>query len=443
MLKTFTLGGVHPDENKLSSQVKTGEQPIPETVYIPLSQHLGTPAEPVVNKGDEVKTGQLIAKATGFISANIHASVSGTVKNIEKVMDGSGYKKEVITITVKGDEWIEGIDKSPELKSDITATKEDIIKKVTDSGIVGLGGAAFPSHVKLSVPPGKKCDHVLINGAECEPFLTSDHRMMLEKTEELFVGINLVKRALEVETAIIGIENNKKDAIEVMQKVAAKHEGIRVQPLKVMYPQGGEKQLIEAILKREVPSGGLPIDAGVVVFNVGTVFAIYEAVQKNKPLFERYVTVTGKSIQEPLVTKTRIGTLCSELIKLAGGVPDDTGKIINGGPMMGKALPNAEVPVVKGCSGIVIMPVSEAKRQAEANCIRCSKCIERCPMGLEPYYLALLSKNEAWEEAEKNHVMDCIECGCCSYTCPAFVPQLDYIRLGKYNVGLIIKSRKQ
>lgn len=443
MLKTFTLGGVHPDENKFSSQNETIEQPLPEFAHIPLAQHLGVPATPIVKKGDQVQTGQLIAKAAGFVSANIHASVSGTVKNIEKVVDNSGYRKDVITIEVNGDTWLDNIDPSSVLQKEITASREDIIQKVTDAGIVGLGGAAFPTHVKLSVPPNKKCEYFLINGVECEPFLTSDHRMMLEKTEEIMVGIELVKKALQVDQAIIGIENNKKDAIMAMQKAASQYTGIQVQPLKVKYPQGGEKQLTEALLKREVPSGGLPIDVGVVALNIGSIFAVYEAVQKNKPLFERSVTVTGKSIKKPLVTKARIGTPFIELIKLAGGMPKDTGKIVNGGPMMGKAMATPDVPVVKGSSGIVIIPESEAKRGQETNCIRCAKCTERCPMGLEPYLLSLLAKNEDWEEAEKNNIMDCIECGCCSFTCPAFIPQLDYIRLGKFNVGQIIKSRKK
>ncbi len=443
MLKTFTLGGVHPPEHKLSTKSKIVDLPVPKTVVVPLAQHLGVPAKPVVNKGDEIKVGQLIAESNGFVSANIHSSVSGKVVKIDKSLDASGYKRDAIFINVEGDEWVETIDRSTDLKKEITATAEQIVSKLAEAGIVGLGGATFPSHVKASVPKGKKAEYLIINGVECEPYLTADHVLMMEKPEELLVGIEILKKALGVNKAIIGIENNKPDAIEKLSLLAKQHQGIHVQALKVQYPQGGEKQLIQAVIGKEVPSGGLPIDIGAVVFNVGSVFAIYEAVQKNKPLFERVVTVTGKSVAKPSNFKVRLGTQITELIEAVGGLPEDTGKIINGGPMMGKSIASTDIPVVKGSSGILLIKESEAKRKVVEPCIKCSKCVSVCPMGLEPYLLGVLGEKSIFDKLEKEKVMDCIECGSCSYTCPSGRPLLDHIRFGKANVGRIIRSRKQ
>ncbi|MBN1597698.1 MAG: electron transport complex subunit RsxC [Bacteroidales bacterium] len=443
MLKTFTLGGVHPPENKLSAKEIIKELDIPENVTVPLAMHLGVPAKPVVEKGYPVKTGQLIAKGDGFVSANIHSPVSGKVLKIDKALDVSGYKKDAIFINTEGDEWIETIDRSAEIIKDFNLSPEEIVNKINDAGIVGLGGATFPSHVKLSVPRGKKAEYLLINGVECEPYLTSDHAVMLERSEELMVGISILKKALKVNKAFIGIEVNKPDAIEKLSNIAQEFKGISVQPLEVKYPQGGEKQLIKAVLSREVPSGGLPIDVGVVVFNVGTSLAVYEAIQKNKPLFERVVTVTGKSLQKPSNFKVRIGTPLIKLIEAAGGLPEDTGKIINGGPMMGKALSSAEVPVIKGSSGILILKREESARKEVGPCIRCTMCVKVCPMGLEPYLLMTMSEKALYESLEKEKIMDCIECGSCSYICPANRPMLDYIRLGKNQVGKIIRERKK
>ncbi|MFC2152870.1 electron transport complex subunit RsxC [Bacteroidota bacterium] len=443
MLKTFPKGGVHPEEGKYSAKGAIEALPLAKNVSIPIAQHIGAPSKPIVAKGDKVKVGDKIAESTGFVSANIHSSVSGTVVKVDDVLDSTGYKRPCVIIEVEGDEWNESIDKSPDLKKEISLTDKEIINKINESGIVGLGGATFPSHVKLSVPDGKKIEVLIINGVECEPYLTSDHRLMLEKAEEMLVGTQILMKALSVNNALIGIENNKPDAIAHLENLVKDYPGIEVHALKVQYPQGGEKQLIKALINREVPSGGLPLDVGAVVHNVGTAYAVYEAVQKNKPLFERVVTLTGKSVKKPSNFMVRIGTPVQDLIETAGGLPEDTGKVINGGPMMGKALNSLEVPVVKGTSGILIMPAELSKRKTESSCIRCAKCISVCPQGLEPYLLNKLAQIEKNDKLETGGVMDCIECGSCAYTCPAGLPLLDYIRLGKSKVSQIIRSRKQ
>lgn len=416
---------------------------MPEVVTIPLSQHLGAPANPVVAKGDKVKAGQLIAKGAGFISANIHSSVSGTVAKIDDLPDSSGYRKKAIVINVEGDEWAEGIDLSADLVKEFSLDAKEITTRVNEMGIVGMGGATFPSHVKLMVPPGKKADVLIINGVECEPYLTSDHRLMLEKGKEMLVGVTIQMKALGVTRAIIGIENNKPDAIEHMRQLVKDFPGITVEPLKVKYPQGGEKQLIKALTGREVPSGKLPIEVGAVVHNVGTAFAVYEAVQKNKPLVERVVTVTGKGLQKPSNFRVRIGTPVSALIEAAGGIPGDTGKVVNGGPMMGKAVSSLEVPVTKGTSGILMFKDAESSRKPMLNCIRCGRCASACPMGLEPYLLAALSDQKRYEDCENERIMDCMECGSCHYICPSGRPLLDQMRVGKTRVGNLIRKRSQ
>jgi len=392
MLKTFPKGGVHPAENKLSASRPIEVLPLPEQVSIPIAQHIGAPATPVVAKGDSVRVGQLIAKSNGFVSANIHSSVSGVVESLDPILDSTGYKKPAITIKVEGDEWMEGIDRTADVKKEISLSSEELIVKINEAGIVGLGGATFPSHVKLAVPKGKKVDVLIINGVECEPYLTSDHRLMLEKADELMVGIMVLKKVLGAERALIGIENNKRDAIAHLKNVSTGYPGIEVYPLRVKYPQGGEKQLIKALIKREVPSGGLPIDVGTVVHNVGTTLAVYEAVQKGKPLVERIVTITGKGVKNPGNYLVRIGTPISKLIEAAGGLPEDVGKVVNGGPMMGKAINSVEAPVTKGTSGVILFPSKESLRgEAQPSCIRCGKCVSACPMGLEPYLLNQLA----------------------------------------------------
>ena len=441
MLKTFPIGGIHPPENKITAGIGILYLPIPESVTIPVSQHIGAPAVTIVNKGDYVKTGQVIATSKGFVSSNIHSSVSGKINKIDSIIDTTGYKQTAVFIDMEGDEWMETIDRSSELTREIKLSPEEITKRCLDSGIVGLGGATFPSHVKLTVPDGKKCNILIINGVECEPYLTSDHRLMVEKGEEVLTGISILMKALKVDRAMIGIENNKPDAINQLTKLATGFKGITVHPLKVKYPQGAEKQLIKALINREVPSGHLPLDVGAVVHNVGTAFAVYEAVQKNKPLFERVVTITGKSLGKPGNYFVRIGTPINKLIEASGGMPEDTGKVVNGGPMMGKAVNNLDVPVVKGTSGIIIFPSEESKRKEIKPCIRCAKCVSVCALNLEPFLLMTLSEKGLFERAENERITDCMECGCCSYTCPADRPLLDYIRLGKSTVVKMARER--
>ncbi len=443
ILKTFALGGVHPEENKLSANAPIEVLPLPSQAIIPLGQNLGAPSKAIVKKGDKVKVGQLLAEASGFISTPIHSPVSGTVFKVDDVIDGSGYKRPGIIINVEGDEWDERIDTSDELITEISLDAKEIIERVKSAGLVGMGGATFPTYVKLMPPPGKVAEYLIINGVECEPYLTSDHRLMLEKGQEMLIGIQILMIALNVKKAIIGIENNKPDAINHISVLAKSFEGISVQALKVQYPQGGEKQLIKATVNREVPSGKLPIEVGCVVQNVGTAFAVYEAVQKNKPLIDRVVTVTGKAVKRPANFLVRIGTPIQQLIEAAEGFPENTGKIINGGPMMGKSLTSLEVPVVKGSSGVLLMKKEESSRKAESPCIRCSKCTYVCPMGLEPFLLSKAAKLSMFDIAEKEMVMDCIECGSCQYTCPASIPLLDYLRLGKNKVGMIMRNRNK
>lgn len=443
MLKTFKRGGVHPPESKYSAQKEIIEISVQGTVSIPMGQHIGAPSTPIVKRGDQVKIGQLIAKSSGFISANIHSPVSGTVKKIDAIADVSGYKGNAIIIDVDGDEWEESIDLSDALVKDTPLDAKEIQTAIFDAGIVGLGGATFPTHVKLMPPPGATAEVLLINAVECEPYLTADHQLMIEKSEEILVGVSHLMKAIGVTQAHIGIENNKPDAIQKLTALAKNYDGIKICPLKVMYPQGGEKQLIDAVIGREIPSGQLPISVGAVVCNVGTAFAVYEAIAKKKPLVERIVTVTGKSVAKPSNFKARIGTPISQLIEAAGGLPEDTEKIISGGPMMGKAITNTDLPMTKGTSGILIMKSDEAHRKPIENCIRCGRCSTACPMGLEPHLLMPLSENQMWDELEVECVMDCIECGSCNYSCPANRPLLDHIRFGKKTVGGIMRSRKK
>ena len=443
-MKTFPVGGVHPSDNKQWSNAKAIEVlELPDVVNIPLGQHIGAPATAKVAKGDKVLTGQLIAEATGFMSANIHSPISGTVTAVDMQPNGQGLRQMMITIKREGDEWMPEIDRSKDIKRECELDSQAIISKIKDAGIVGMGGATFPTHVKLSIPNGCKAEYLIINGVECEPYLTSDHRNMLERGEELLIGVEILKKALNVEHAVVGVENNKPDAIENLNKIIAGGKfDIKVEPLKVQYPQGGEKQLIAAVTGREVPPPpGLPIHVGAVVCNASTALAVYEAVQKNKPLIERVVTITGKDLQSPRNLLTRMGTPISKRIEMAGGLPEGDVKVVNGGPMMGRAMVNLDSAVTKGCSGVTVYAGVDAHRVSPSPCIKCAKCVAACPMSLEPYLISKLAKKQMWERLEQENIVDCIECGCCQFTCPAGLPLLDYVRYGKQTVMGIIRSR--
>ncbi|HIW52100.1 MAG TPA: electron transport complex subunit RsxC [Candidatus Alistipes excrementipullorum] len=442
-MKTFPIGGIHPSDNKQWSKASAIEaMPLPDTVTIPLAQHIGAPAVAKVAKGDKVLTGQLIAEAASFMSANIHSPISGTVTAVDLVPNAQGLRQMMITIKREGDEWAEGIDRSDELVKECNLEASEILARIKNAGIVGMGGATFPTHVKLSIPAGKKAEFLIINGVECEPYLTSDYRTMLEYGERLIVGVRILMKAIDVKKAFIGVENNKPDAVAHLRELAAGVEGVEVVPLKVRYPQGGEKQLIAALTGRQVPPPpALPIDVGAVVCNASTTVAVYDAVQKNKPLIERVVTVTGKHVAQPKNLLARMGTPISALVSMAGGLPEGDVKVLNGGPMMGRAMVNLDSPVTKGCSGITILDGREAQRSAATVCIKCAKCVEACPMGLEPFFLSKMSKRKSWDVVEANRVTDCIECGSCQYTCPASMPLLDFIRTGKQTVMGIIRAR--
>ena len=442
-MKTFKMGGVHPEENKISNDAAIEVMPVPAQMVVMMNQHLGAPATPVVQKGDKVKVGQLIGEAQAFMCANVHSPVSGTVLKVDTVKDAFGITKPAVYITVEGDEWQETIDRTPDIKRECTLEPQAIVAKLKEMGIVGLGGATFPAHIKYNIPEGKKAEYLIINAAECEPYLTSDYRVMMEHPEEVCIGVSILRKALGVPNAYIGIENNKPLAIAKMQEVAKQFEGIVIEPSKVKYPQGAEKQLINAVTGRKVPSGKLPIDVGCVVSNLGTSFAVYEAVQKNKPLIENILTVTGKKLPSQHNYIVRIGTTYNDIIKHAiGQLPDTTGKVISGGTMMGKAVVNLDAPTVKGNSSVLVMDEGEARRNPETACIRCGKCMHACPMGLEPYLFSALVKNGRIEDAQKHNILDCIECGCCFFSCPANKPLTDEIRLGKNKVRAMMAAKK-
>lgn len=442
MLRSFKIGGIHPPGNKISKNSPITVAPLPDRVVVPLSQHIGAPATPCVAKGDHVKVGQLIGQSSGFVSANVHSPISGVVTAVDSLPDGAGLRKPAIVIEREGDEWLETIDRSDALIQSCHLTPKEIIDKIAAAGLVGMGGATFPAHVKLSIPAGQKAECLIINGVECEPYLTSDYRTMLERGSEVLVGVQILCKALDVNKAYIGIEDNKPEAISHLTTLAAGYPHIEIVPLRTKYPQGGEKQLIQAITGKAVPSGGLPIHVGVVVQNIGTALAVYEAVQKNKPLIERVVTVTGKTLRDPSNFMVRIGTPISSLIDLCGGMPQDALKVINGGPMMGRALANIDAPVTKGTSGIVIMRNRESLRTPASSCIKCAKCVGVCPMGLEPYLLNKLTRLKRFDDLGSLRITDCIECGSCAYTCPASIPLLDYIRVGKAETMKRIRARK-
>lgn len=448
-LRTFRIGGIHPEENKLSNDAATQKAPLPKTAIFPMSQHIGAPAQPVVKKGDKVKVGTLIAEAGGFVSAPIYSSVSGTVLKVDNAINASGYQQPAITIAVEGDEWEETIDRSDKLETleaHPELTPEEIVNRIKVTGIVGMGGACFPTHIKLCPPPDAKAEFVIINGVECEPYITSDYRLMIERSDELIEGVKILMAAAKVNKGYIGIEDNKSKAIELLtHKLKEKNiTNIEVVPLAKKYPQGGEKQLVDAIIGRQVPAPpAIPVNVGAIVQNAGTAVAVYEAVMKHKPLFERYTTVTGKKLKKPSNFLVRMGTTFGELIDLCGGLPEGENKVLAGGPMMGKAVNSLDVPVGKGQNSITILTNEDAHRKAPQPCIRCAKCVNACPMGLEPYLLAKGSELKKWDLLENEMVTSCIECGSCQFTCPAHRPLLDNIRYGKQTVMGIIRSRKK
>ncbi len=449
-IRTFRIGGIHPEENKLTHEAATQVAALPKQAIFPLSQHIGAPASPIVQKGDKVKVGTKIAEAGGFVSAPIYSSVSGTVFKIDTAIDATGYRKPVIIINVEGDEWEESIDRSDKLET-VEAhpelTPEEIINRVKDAGVTGMGGAGFPTFIKLTPPPTAKAECVIINAVECEPYITADYRLMMEKADEILVGLQLLMMAAKVTTGYIGIETNKPAAIELLTKKCGEVFGgtkysVEVVPLKQRYPQGGEKQLVDAVIRRQVPAPpAIPVNVGAIVQNVGTAYAVYEAVMKRKPLFERYTTVTGKHLARPGNFLVRMGTPMKDLIDACGGMPEGDNKLLAGGPMMGKALTSVEVPICKGTNSVTILSGDDARRKEPQPCIRCAKCVGACPMGLEPYLLAKVSEVKNWDRAEREDIVSCIECGSCQFTCPAHRPLLDNIRQGKSTVMGIIRSR--
>lgn len=444
-LRTFSMGGVHPEENKITADKATVAAALPKQAIFPLGQHIGAPAKPVVQRGDKVKVGTLIAEAGGFVSAPIHSSVSGTVAKVDTAVDATGYRRPAIYINVEGDEWEESIDRSDKLEklSDHPElTPEEIVNRIKEAGVTGMGGAGFPTFIKLCPPKDAKAECVILNGVECEPYITSDYRLMMEHADEILVGLDLLMKAAKVERGYIGIEDNKPEAIALFEEKTAADPRVEIVALEKKYPQGGEKQLVDAVTGRQVPAPpAIPVNVGAIVQNVGTAFAVYQAVMKHKPLFERYTTVTGKQVKNPGNFLVRMGTPMRELIEACGGMPEGDNKVLAGGPMMGKSVVSTDVTVCKGTNSITILTDADARRKPVQPCIRCGKCVSACPMGLEPYLLATLSAFKQWERLETEQVTSCISCGSCQFTCPSHRPILDNILQGKGVVMGIIKSR--
>lgn len=425
-------GGIHPKYNKDLAAARAIEAPpLPARLIVYFAQNLGAAPKPIVKKGDAVRKGQIIAEPQGFISVPLHAPTSGTVQVIDVFPHPVGADMPAAVIVPDGkDEWADGLN----VERDVSRLDGEAIKMIVrDAGLVGMGGAAFPTHVKLSPPKEKPIDLLIINGAECEPYLTSDHRLMLERPAEILEGASYFAKALGVKDVIVAIERNKPDAIVAMRKSAEKH-GFSVRGLDVVYPQGAERQLIFALSRRTVPAGGLPMDVGVLVQNVGTCFAAFEAVRFARPLIERVVCVTGRGVVNPRNLLVRIGTTFGDAIEYCGGRHRDAGKVIGGGPMMGVAQYSLEVGVTKGTGGIVVLKQGEVAQFVGEACIRCGRCVRACPMRLNPSLLGILSERLRFDEAGSNHVLDCIECGCCSYVCPSRRPMVHQFRRAKAEV---------
>lgn len=428
-MKSFH-GGVHPDDSKRYTAAKPIETaPLPEKVIIPLRMHIGAPVSPIVKKGDTVKKGQLIAKSDAFVSGNIHASISGTVAEIADYPHSVFGSSMSIVIESDGlDAWAEGI---PVQRQWEKLDAKELSGIIREAGIVGMGGATFPTHVKLAPPPDKKIDTFILNGSECEPFLTADYRSMLEYTERIVTGVKITMKVLGVNTGYVGIEDNKPDAIKALQNAFTGTQ-VKVVALPTKYPQGAEKMLIAMLTGREVPSGGLPMDVGTVVQNVGTVIAVNDAVTKGIPLIERVLTVSGSAVKEPKNLLMRIGSTFADALNLCGGLGSELVKIISGGPMMGFAQSTMEVPVIKGTSGILFLSKKDVNYDKESACIHCGRCVEACPMGLNPSMLSILGERQLYVEAkEEYNLLDCMECGSCVYVCPAKRKIVQYIRYSK------------
>lgn len=423
-------GGVHPDDAKIKTRSKALITPAPPSmVVLPVRQHIGAPSKVIVEKGQAVKKGQMVAEPGGFVSVPVHASISGEVKAIEPRLSPAGIKVQSVVIESDGkDEWYEGCNTE---KSVSSMTPEEMREAVSTAGIVGLGGAAFPTHVKLSPPKDKSIDTVILNGVECEPYATCDHRLMLERPEDIVAGLKILMTILGCTSAYIGIEKNKPDAIKVMREKLKGVKGAKVSGLKVKYPQGGEKQLIYSLTKRKVPAGGLPMDVGCVVQNVGTALAVYEAIAYGIPLIQRAVTITGNGVKEPVNIMARLGVTFDQLIEIAGGYTDKIAKLIMGGPMMGISQYTDDVPVVKGTSCLLALEEDEADTGLEQPCISCGMCVDVCPMKLVPTTLAQFVEHERWDEVKEYRALDCIECGCCTYICPAKRRLVENIKFGK------------
>ena len=440
-MPTFTFkGGVHPPQMKEQSRDKSIQKlPLPDIVYLFMSNHLGVPAKPVVKEGDFVKTGQLVGEGANGISANIHSSVTGEVIGIESIVNASTGRRDqaVVVKRTSEDQW-EYVKHDADFKK---FTKEEIIQIVKDSGIVGLGGAMFPTHIKMSIPDNKVVDYLVINGAECEPYITIDERMMREKTNEIIKGIEIMDYVLNPKKIFIGIENNKPEAIETLKKSIKNKVKIEVAPLQTKYPQGAEKQLITAITKREVPEGKLPVDVGTLVFNVSTVYAVYDAVINGKPLVERGITITGRGVKNPGNYWFRIGTKVSDLLNFVGIVEEKIDRILYGGPMMGIPIPSIDLPTFKGNNAITVLTNEEILRRRTYPCIRCASCVEVCPMGLQPYYLKKLADARKNDLAQENGILSCIECGACSYICPSNIDLSRTFQTTKKVIQAIQKRR--
>jgi len=441
IMKTFP-GGVHPhDFKKYSKAAAIEKPPLPEKVVIPLSQHIGAPAKPIVNVGDEVLAGQQICEAGGFVSIPMHASISGKVTKIGPFAHPGGAIMPAIEITGDGqDNWVE-LPEDPNWQNLEPAVIKD---RIARAGVCGMGGAGFPTHVKLSPPAEFPIDTVILNGVECEPYLTSDYRTMLERGQDIVHGLRLLMKVVNAKRGYIGIEANKPDAIKQMRALVKGEANIAVVELKLKYPQGAEKQLIYACTGRKGPNkGGLPMAVGVVVQNVGTAVAVYEAVRWSKPLVERVITVTGRIVKSPKNLLARVGTLYSHLLAYAGGTTEDIGKVISGGPMMGFAIPTLDTPMTKTSSGIVIMNAKEAQQDQENTCLRCGHCVDICPLSLVPSMIARSVRYNDWAGAEKAGVMDCMKCGSCAYVCPSHIKLIQWIDLGKNKITQMRREAAQ